>query len=592
VLLNTIVAAVVLLIAYMWTAQGFFSALLHLVCTIVAGAIAFALWEPLVYGLLLDLWPAGAWTIGLVVPFLIALGALRVAADKLIPREPKVPGALDFVGGGAMGAGSGIIAVGVLLIGMGFMPVGPDFLGHRMMDYDASGNLVKTSSLWIPADELTAEFYEQASRGAFSLGETTALATRAPDIDEQASLVRASYKGWGKTILTPDDIEVLSSYVVTAPTLEALTSDAFNAAASGELNPQEIKRTDASSYPAASVIRGYTVELGAGAYEESGQFLIGPGQARLIATLPSGESEAFQAVAVIAQASGDELSASRFRFDAKNVFVGTAGRATDPVMSFEFVVPEGAEPTDLLLKQARVPLEGDAPDAEYTVEERDQAIYSLELIGRGEEGPSGAMPQAAASSPAGSGEIPVVGGDERDSGIRVTSALQNLTLSRQDRGSLRVSEDPNLIVSGEHTFMTEDITGKRVMQELKVTGFQTPPGASLVQVDVSLGERASLLGRAMDAAERLLPPVLTDTLGQQYRAVGYIFGGGDRTTVKYEPSDPVRSMEELPSLSRSRPGDTLVLLFQVNTGVELTSFSLGGQRELLRFEPPITVRDR
>ena len=591
-LLNIIVAAVVLLIAYMWTAQGFFSALLHLVCTIVAGAIAFAVWEPLVYGLLLDLWPAGAWTIGLVAPFLIALALLRIAADKLIPREPKIPPALDFLGGGVMGAGSGIIAMGLLLIGMGFMPVGPDFLGHRMMDYDSSGNLVQTSSLWIPADELTADFYEQASRGAFSLGATAALANRAPEIDEQASLVRASYKGWGKTILKPEDVELLSSYVVTAPTLEALTSDAFNAASPDELNPQEVKRTDASSYPAQSVIRGYTVQLGAGAYEESGQFLIGPGQARLVARLPDGQGEAFQAIAVIAQASGSELSASRFRFDARNVFVATAGRATDPVMTFEFVTPEDAEPTDLLLKQARVPLEGETPDEEYTVAERDQAIYSLQLIGRGEEGPGGAMPEASSSARPSPGDASVVGGDLRNSGIRVTSSLQNLTLSRQNRGSLRVSEDPNLIVSGEHTFMTDDITGKRVMQDLKVTGFQTPPGVSLVQVDVSLGQRASLLGRAVDAAERLLPPVLTDTLGQQYQAVGYIFGGGDRTTVKYEPSDPVRSMEELPALSRSRPGDTLVLLFQVNTGVELTSLSLGGQRELLRFDPPIPARDR
>ena len=38
-LMNLIVVAVVLLVAYMWTAQGFFSALIHLLCTLVAGAI-------------------------------------------------------------------------------------------------------------------------------------------------------------------------------------------------------------------------------------------------------------------------------------------------------------------------------------------------------------------------------------------------------------------------------------------------------------------------------------------------------------------------------------------------------------------------
>jgi len=591
VLLNLIVAAVVLLIAYMWTSQGLFSALLHLACVVAAGAIAFAVWEPLTYGLLLGLSRDLAWTAGLVVPFLLALLGLRAAMDKLIPREPRLPTALDFVGGGAAGAASGVLSVGILLIGIGFMPMGPAFGGHRMMDFDSSGNLVKTSSLWIPADEWTAAFYERASVTSFALGSGSALATRAPSVDEQASLVRASYKGWGMTSLRPGDFEVLGSYVVEAGSLDELTSDAFNAAG-GEAEPQDVRRTDGSAYPADSVLRGFTIKLDAGAYEESGQFLVGPGQVRLVCLMPDGTSEAFQAVAVIAQASAGELTASRFRFDARDVFIGTAGRATDPVMTFEFVTPGSAEPLDLLFKQARVPIsELDAP-REMTVAERDQAAFSLELIGRGDEGPTGAMPAAGARPDEAASETTVLQLEEggrslREAGVSISSDLRDITLSRQDRGGLRVTEDPNLIVSGEHTFMTEDITGKRVLPELRVEGFQTPPGVRLVQVDVSLGRRASLLGQAVDAAERLLAPVLVDTRGERYQAVGYIFGGGDRTTVRYEPSQPIRSMEELPALSRSRPNDSLVLLFQVNQGVELESFSLGTAREVLRFDPPV-----
>jgi hypothetical protein len=440
---------------------------------------------------------------------------------------------------------------------------------------------------------LTADFYERASLTSFALGETSALATRAPSVDQQASLIRASYKGWGKTVLRPEDFEVIGSYVVTAPTLDELTSDAFNAAG-GELKPQDVKRADARAYPAESVLRGYTVKLASGAYEESGQFIVGPGQVRLVCLMPDGVSEAFQAVAVVAQASAAELAASRFRFDARNVFIASAGRASDPVMSFEFITPAGAEPLDLLLKQAREPIADLEEPREMTVQERDQAIYSLELIGRGEEGPRGAMPDRQNQAAAGDDSASVVRLDEgarslRNVGVAISSDLREISLSRQNRGGLRITEDPNLIVSGEHTYLTEDITDKRIVSDLKVDGFRTPPGVELVQVDVSLGERASLLGQAVDAAERLLPPVLIDTRGERYQAVGFIFGGGDRTTIRYEPSEPIRSMEELPALSRSRPNDSLVLLFQVNRGVELARFSLGGQRDLLRFEPPVVV---
>ena len=104
-ILNLIVVAIVLLVAYMWTAQGFFSALIHLMCTIVAGAMAFALWEPLTYAFLLNATPSLAWTVGLVIPFVVFLVGLRVATDKLITRDVKMPGAVDFAGGGIAGDG-------------------------------------------------------------------------------------------------------------------------------------------------------------------------------------------------------------------------------------------------------------------------------------------------------------------------------------------------------------------------------------------------------------------------------------------------------------------------------------------------------
>ena len=45
--ISLIAFASVLLIAYWWSNAGAFSALIHLLCVITAGALAFALWEPI-----------------------------------------------------------------------------------------------------------------------------------------------------------------------------------------------------------------------------------------------------------------------------------------------------------------------------------------------------------------------------------------------------------------------------------------------------------------------------------------------------------------------------------------------------------------
>jgi len=272
------------------------------------------------------------------------------------------------------------------------------------------------------------------------------------------------------------------------------------------------------------------------------------------------------------------------------VFIGSAGRAKQPVMSFEFAVPGDAEPVDLLVKNVRVPVSSLA-ETDYSVKERDDAVYAMDLVGLSGQGPTGPRPSpgsgatAAPSGPVDSADT----GALREAGVRVSTVIQGVTLSRQGRGGLQLN-DKNEITGGTHTFATDDITGKRVPTDLKVTDFAVLPGTELVQVDVSLNKRASLLGRAVDKAQQLLPPLLTDSLGQQYEAVGYVFAAGDRVEIRYEASEPIRAMSQLPGLSRSRPTDSLTLLFQVNRGVDLTSFNLGGQVEVLDFNPPLHIR--
>ena len=51
-ILSILIIIVIALTAFWWSNQGTFSAFLHMLCCLVAGAVAFAAWEPVAYLLL------------------------------------------------------------------------------------------------------------------------------------------------------------------------------------------------------------------------------------------------------------------------------------------------------------------------------------------------------------------------------------------------------------------------------------------------------------------------------------------------------------------------------------------------------------
>ncbi|MGA1517490.1 MAG: hypothetical protein ACO396_06925, partial [Phycisphaerales bacterium] len=69
VVLNLLILGLAALIAYWWASQGAFSALLHLLCVIAAGVLAFAVWEPVAIKLLgMGALSNFAWGLGLLAP--------------------------------------------------------------------------------------------------------------------------------------------------------------------------------------------------------------------------------------------------------------------------------------------------------------------------------------------------------------------------------------------------------------------------------------------------------------------------------------------------------------------------------------------
>jgi len=587
-ILNIAVAVLVLFIAYMWASQGLWSALLHFVCTLVAGAIALAAWEPLTNAFLLGLREDIAWTLGLMAPFLLVLAALRFASDKIILANMEFDPATNFVGGGLFGLAAATISVGLLVISIGFLGLPPNFLGHRTVAYDQQGNLVRSGSLWYPADMLTVKLYERLSVAGFSTG--TPLAMRHPNLHEQASLIRATFDNASRSTIARSDFRLFGSYTVEGPLNELLTDAVMVDEEGLPFPPQRALNIAGEPYPANSLLRGYAMTFLPGAREAGGQVVFGPGQLRLIGVKADGSAATYHPIAVVTQAAGDDLAYGRFRFDARDVFVASVGAATEATMAFEFITPEDFEPRDLLVKNIRVPVSEFRPvpgvPSPMTVAERDEAIRTLGLVGQGSTDVAGAQSSAPSRSTPTGAEPDVVSPAGRDSDIRVSTSLP-FRFNKSQRGNLSLDDDNR--VTGGTERVARPQGNVSIPQSLRVDGFATARDTVMVQVDVGLDSKLSLFGRAAQAASDVVPPTLYDTLGQPYAAIGYIFDEGTYHEIRFTPGQTIRGLREIPQLSRSKPGQSLTLLFLVNRGVQIDRFALGNQT-LVTVDPPLPTR--
>lgn len=588
-LMNLAVIAIILGLAYFWAGQGLFSSLIHFVCVFIAGAVAFAVWEPLVYGLLIGMRDDVAWTLGLLAPFTATLAVLRVATNKLVASNLDFDDTTNFVGGGFFGLLSGVLTAGLIVISIGFLRLPPDFLGYKPADWDNTGSVDARngSNLWAPADMITARVYEQLSLG--TLGSASPLAQRLPDVHIQAGLLRTTYEGQSRTTLKPEDVSVVSRYTVSAASPAELLTDTFIVSADGSPVAQPVTLPDGSTPPAGSRIEGYAVKFGPGAKEKKGQTVIGPGQIRLMVTTADGSAMSLGPIAFITRASGASLQVNRYRFDGPQVYAASVGGAAESTMAFEFVVPPNATATDLLIKNVRVPVDRVPPPRELgSISERDDLVRSGDIIGEKAESVAGTEVITGDTGPVtlspDPGGFPGQGVRE----IRPTRAL-GITFNKQNRGGLDVN-DENMITNGRATLDKRRMGDVNVPNVLRVDQFSEPQGTVMVQVDVGPQSRASLLGRSLDAAERVLPPILTDTLGQQYQAVGYIYEDQSTYEIRFTPGEPIRGLAELPTLSRSRADQKLTLLFTPSAGVQIVTFGLGGSVKVT-LSPPLQLRN-
>jgi hypothetical protein len=567
--------AIVLLPAFLWSMQqkgrGFFSAFLAFICTVAAAAIAFGVWEPLVYKVLLDKVPDYAWGLGLLIPFLLSLCVLRLVFDQLVKSNVEFDDITNFVGGMAFGAGTGYVAAGMLILSVNFFRV-PSEVGGFAPLTQVQGNLQRGDRLWIRADEVVARAAEKLSLNAFST--STPLAQYMPAVDLQGASQRQMFTkdDGGKVQIAsntvkPNAVKVAGHYVIDGQLSDLLID-------SNQPNRrQEVRHIDGSTPSEGSRLHGFVVQFNSLAQERSGQVVTGPGQIRLIARVGS-EHVGYHPIAVIAAADAKDGGLYRFRFDAADIHIASVGGGANAEFVYEFILPPNAVPQSMIVKNTRIDL-GQLRDGQPIASrrERDALVATGDLLANFGGG-GGSRVDLASLDRSNAVRISPTGPNRFADAAEQTMLPSGRILNRGERGSLAVS-DRNQILEGTQKFRPASLRVRGLDRNLVVQDFATTRDTTMIQVTLVKEGEFTPLGRAMDFGSPDEPIFLIDDQGRRFQAVGYFYEDGSISEIRYTPGSPLQAIRDYPELSVAKRDQTLILLFRPTSGVNIQYLVVG-----------------
>lgn len=578
IVIQLLAIAVVGIPALLWATKGkgrgFFSAFLAFLCTVAAAAVAFGVWEPLVYGLLLERLPDFAWGLGLLLPFLITLAVLRVITDQLVKANVDVDDASNFVGGLVLGAASGYIAAGVLMISINFFRVPGEAMGYSPLSQE-QGSFVQNDRLWIRADEVVAGAFEHLSAGAFAT--STPLAQYMPSAHLQAASQRQIFSDEndgkivvGKNTLPPGSAEVVGHYVIEGSLGDLLTDS---------VQPdrrQEVRFIDGSRPGEGSTLHGFVVQFDSLAQERSGQVVIGPGQVRLIARLGS-QRVGFHPIAIVATPEAAEGGLYRFRMNASEIFIPSVGGGANAEFVFEFILPPNAQPERMMIKNTRLALDIER-EAIASVAARDEQIVTGDLLSN--FGAGAARIDLATLDRTGAVRLASEDRGRVEAVMERTTLPSGRILNRGNRGSLVVSDEAdgrnrNRIVEGTQKFRPEDFRNMGLDRNLVVQDFMITSDTTMIQVTMVDEGEFTTIGRGVDRGNPDDPLYLIDSEGRRFQAIGYFYEDGNEAEIRFTPGRPLQSLRDYPEISAAKRDQTLILLFRPTRGVTLQYIAVG-----------------
>jgi hypothetical protein len=520
---------VVLLIAYWWGNEGVFDALVHLICVVIAGALALALWEPVTVSFLLKpTLSEWAWGLSLGTLFLALLGILRVVIDKMCPVRPRVARWADWTFGSLMGLASGVLTVGLLLTAVGHMATARELAGHDNWKRQPGEFFPTETNAGSPASicmSATRGFYNMVSNGGFApLFGAGGLAMVRPAIDaDGASLLRDTIDGGkGRLSVTPEGLSVSGFY----------RDPSFAIASEG---------------PGAFAV---LINPKTPSFDGSSGFTLASSQARLIDG-STGRSVFPVEFAQREPQTGDSLRRYAFRGDA--AYLTTPGSSAESVACLLFPsrpFGDSKGPFFLQVKGLR---------------------YALPAVTSGPEGIAKAVQSGGKTiAIAAAGEdTPVV----PEIQLRVDASLQGAPLDKNQLGG-SLEEDGGLLIKGaRENILKADATATDV-RFIKET-----EGSRIVRLVCSRDTVVDLFNtdRTRKDAEKVGPngqPVLIDETGNIYAPMGYIWNDRNRDSFEIYVDEEPREGLTLRRFTRAATSGEIYILYRIPVGVTIKLVAL------------------
>ncbi|MEZ0264932.1 MAG: CvpA family protein, partial [Phycisphaerae bacterium] len=249
--LSIVFIVLLLLIGYWHLMQGMFSGLISAVLAIVAGAAAFAYFEPLANVLAGGKFNDMAHGVCLLSLFAGVYLLLRSIFDSLVPGNIRVNSTFDKVGGAVFGLVVGMVGLGIAALSMQFMPFGPSVGGYsryalldprpvRVITESSSGSsrqvdrkvndelkaerleTGETSGMLIPFDDFVVALFGHLSDGG-SLASDKPLKSIHPDLIQELFAQRIGIEPGAKHTATnkkTPQVALADLYVVDAAGLK------------------------------------------------------------------------------------------------------------------------------------------------------------------------------------------------------------------------------------------------------------------------------------------------------------------------------------------------------------------------------------
>lgn len=538
-ILNLVIVGLVLLIAYWWANQGLFSAVMHCLCVIVAGAIALAFWEPIVVKYLLPVSQVDNYSWGLTLGglFVVSLFILRTICDKVAPNNVKFPDLVNTLVGGAVGLWAGVLTMGMAAIACGMMQGPVEIVGFIGWARDGNNNGApnKLNSMWLPVANITERFYATLSRGSLSPIKPTALYDYYPNLADTAlSLNRDTFfDGEGRVSIKPDSV-----------TLGSVTFD--------------------SSYSLEGENPGaYAVEftVDSGAFDGGEQFVLSSAQARLVTKSSPGAKPARAFPKRFIQPAPGGARESFLFDDLSNYATSVPG---EQEAKFVLVFPTtefgGAQPQFFFLKGLRF-------DLSRSLVASPGAITAM--LGASEEEPA---PEQDDSRPEG-GYV-----DDVSNFVAITNSIMPVQINTNSAAPMTIgtNKDGNFLSGGKGIYRKG--SAMTINRGQRVSGFYHSAGTEVIMVDASrISGGIDIYGdgsAAFKALGRDLPLEILDGRGKAYKPVGYVWERRDDVELLFEPGKPIQRLSDLPNQPSSGE-HKLKLVFVVPEGVTITGIRLG-----------------